>query len=101
MPTYAIQWAAMRWAKERGCTWYDLWGVPDYPEEELEAQFTERSDGLWGVYSFKRGFGGQVVHYTGLWEQALNPLYPLSCPSTALDSAPIKADTDDVSSVRV
>ncbi len=78
MPTYAAQWAAIRWAKARGCFIYDLWGVPDADEDTLEAQFTERSDGLWGVYRFKRGFGGELVQYTGLWEKALHPLYPLS-----------------------
>ncbi len=76
MPTYALQWAAIRWAKARGCTRYDLWGIPDADEETLEAEFTERSDGLWGVYRFKRGFGGEVIRYVGLWEKALNPLYP-------------------------
>ncbi len=78
MPTYALQWAAMQWARGRGCTLYDLWGVPDADEETLEAEFTERHDGLWGVYRFKRGFGGEVVRYVGLWEKSLNPLYPLA-----------------------
>ncbi|HEY89527.1 MAG TPA: peptidoglycan bridge formation glycyltransferase FemA/FemB family protein [Thermoflexia bacterium] len=78
MPTYALQWAAIKWAQARGCTTYDLWGVPDYNEEILEDEFTERSDGLWGVYRFKRGFGGQVVRFAGLWEKVLNPLYPLA-----------------------
>lgn len=77
MPTYAAQWAAIRWAKARGCNDYDLWGVPDADEETLEDQFAERSDGLWGVYRFKRGFGGELVRYTGLWEKALHPIYPL------------------------
>jgi len=77
MPTYALQWEAIRWAKQQGCTSYDLWGIPDADEESLEATFTERSDGLWGVYRFKRGFGGHVVRYVGLWERSLNPLYPL------------------------
>jgi len=78
MPTYAVQWAAIRWAKAHGCTAYDLWGIPDADEVKLEAQFTERHDGLWGVYRFKRGFGGEVVRYVGLWEMALTPLYPLA-----------------------
>jgi lipid II:glycine glycyltransferase (peptidoglycan interpeptide bridge formation enzyme) len=78
MPPYALQWEAIRWAKARGCAVYDLWGIPDADEETLEAQFSERSDGLWGVYRFKRGFGGQVVRYVGLWEKALHPLYPLA-----------------------
>lgn len=78
MPAYALQWAAIRWAKARGCTVYDLWGIPDFDEETLEAQFAERSDELWGVYRFKRGFGGQVIRCVGLWEQPLHLLYPLA-----------------------
>ncbi len=78
MPPYALQWAAIRWAKARGCTSYDLWGIPDFDEETLEAEFTERNDNLWGVYRFKRGFGGQVIRCVGLWEQSLHPLYPLA-----------------------
>ncbi len=61
MPVYLLQWEAIRWAKQQGCTVYDLWGIPDYPEEVLEEQFMNRSDGLWGVYRFKRGFGGKIV----------------------------------------
>ncbi len=72
MPTYAIQWAAIRWAKARGCHTYDLWGIPDFPEDELEAQFTERSDGLWSVYRFKRGFGGQIVRAVGAADRVYN-----------------------------
>ena len=68
MPTYATQWAAMRWARARGCQTYDLWGVPDATGDELESQFTERHDGLWPVYRFKRGFGGQIVRSVGVWE---------------------------------
>jgi peptidoglycan pentaglycine glycine transferase (the first glycine) len=81
MPTYLLQWAAMRWAKARGCTSYDLWGIPDADEKTLEDQFTRRSDGLWGVYRFKRGFGGQVVRSMGAWDlpysSPLSRLYQL------------------------
>ena len=73
MPTYALQWAAIRWAKDRGCSEYDLWGVPDASEEELEEQFTERSDGLWGVYRFKRGFGGELRRFLGAWDRVYRP----------------------------
>ena len=73
MPTYLIQWAAIQWARAKGCTHYDLWGVPDYPEEILEADFTERSDGLWGVYRFKRGFGGKVKRAIGAWDKVYRP----------------------------
>jgi peptidoglycan pentaglycine glycine transferase (the first glycine) len=74
MPTYAVQWAAMRWAKERGCRSYDLWGVPDHPEDELEAQFDGRDDGLWGVYRFKRGFGGNVQRTVGTADRVYNKM---------------------------
>jgi lipid II:glycine glycyltransferase (peptidoglycan interpeptide bridge formation enzyme) len=72
MPAYLLQWEAMRWAAQQGCEEYDLWGVPDQDEEELEAHFAERSDGLWGVYRFKRGFGGQVRRAAPLMEKSYN-----------------------------
>jgi len=74
MPTYLLQWRAMQWAKERGCTEYDLWGVPDADEETLEAQFETRHDGLWGVYRFKRGFGGQVKRAAQALDRVYMPL---------------------------
>jgi peptidoglycan pentaglycine glycine transferase (the first glycine) len=74
MAPYAVQWAAMRWAKARGCKVYDLWGVPDADEETLEAEFTQRGDGLWGVYRFKRGFGGRLARSVGAWDRVYSPL---------------------------
>jgi lipid II:glycine glycyltransferase (peptidoglycan interpeptide bridge formation enzyme) len=78
MPTYLLQWEAMRWARARGCISYDLWGVPDFDESFLEAHFSERNQGLWGVYRFKRGFGGQLLRTRGPWDRVYNPaLYAL------------------------
>jgi peptidoglycan pentaglycine glycine transferase (the first glycine) len=74
MPSYAVQWAAMRWAKERGCSQYDLWGIPDQPEAKLEAAFAERNDSLWGVYRFKRGFGGEIKRTVGTADRVYNRL---------------------------
>ncbi len=74
MPTYLLQWEAMQWARARGCTTYDLWGIPDEDTATLEAQFQTRSDGLWGVYGFKRGFGGEVVRSVGAWDRVYRPL---------------------------
>jgi len=74
MPNYLLQWEAIQWAKERGCLTYDMWGIPDEEEEVLEREFLKRSDGLWGVYRFKRGFGGQVVHYLGAYDYVYSPL---------------------------
>lgn len=78
MPTYLLQWEAMRWAKRSGCRVYDLWGIPDFPEDELEESFLKRSDGLWGVYRFKRGFDGEISRTIGAWDRVYhNRLYKL------------------------
>jgi lipid II:glycine glycyltransferase (peptidoglycan interpeptide bridge formation enzyme) len=74
MPTYLLQWEAIRWARHRGCKIYDLWGVPDYDEPFLEDNFSMRSDGLWGVYRFKRGFGGELKRTIGPWDRVYNSL---------------------------
>jgi lipid II:glycine glycyltransferase (peptidoglycan interpeptide bridge formation enzyme) len=69
MPNYLLQWAAIRRAKELGCTNYDLWGAPD--------EFTE-TDAMWGVYRFKEGLGGEVARTLGAWDfPARTWLYPL------------------------
>jgi peptidoglycan pentaglycine glycine transferase (the first glycine) len=74
MPTYLLQWEAMKWAKARGSEEYDLWGVPDEDENTLEANFESRHDGLWGVYRFKRGFGGQLKRAAQALDRVYNPL---------------------------
>jgi lipid II:glycine glycyltransferase (peptidoglycan interpeptide bridge formation enzyme) len=74
MPTYLLQWEAMTWAKARGCEEYDLWGVPDEEEAVLEAGFETRHDGLWGVYRFKRGFGGELKRAVQAMDRVYNPL---------------------------
>ena len=74
MASYGVQWAAIQWAKTRGCTTYDLWGIPDEDEATLEAQFEGRDDGLWGVYGFKRGWGGKVARSRGAWDKVYNPM---------------------------
>ncbi|MRR29649.1 peptidoglycan bridge formation glycyltransferase FemA/FemB family protein, partial [bacterium] len=75
MPTYLVQFEAMRWAASRGCQAYDLWGIPDVDEQTLESQFTDREDGLWSVYRFKRGFGGDVRRSIGAWDLVFQPLW--------------------------
>jgi len=74
MPTYLLQWEAIRWARAQGCSEYDLWGVPDADEATLEAEFESRHDGLWGVYRFKRGFGGEIKRAAQARDRVYNPL---------------------------
>jgi lipid II:glycine glycyltransferase (peptidoglycan interpeptide bridge formation enzyme) len=74
MPTYLLQWEALKWAKSHGCKSYDLWGVPDEDEGTLEANFEKRQDGLWGVYRFKRGFGGELKRAAQALDRIYKPL---------------------------
>jgi lipid II:glycine glycyltransferase (peptidoglycan interpeptide bridge formation enzyme) len=74
MPTYLLQWEAIKWAKACDCEEYDLWGVPDEEEATLESNFEKRRDGLWGVYRFKRGFGGQLKRAAQAMDRVYNPL---------------------------
>ena len=64
MPNHLLQWTAMQQAKARGCTLYDMWGAPNIFDE---------TDSMWGVYRFKQGFGGQVVHGLGAWDYPVRP----------------------------
>ncbi len=61
MPTYLLQWEAMKRAKANGCSTYDLWGAPEVFDE---------SDSMWGVYRFKEGLGGEVVRTLGAYDFA-------------------------------
>jgi len=73
MPTYLLQWEAMRWARGRGAETYDLWGVPDEDPDTLEMNFEKRQDGLWGVYRFKRGFGGVIQRAAAAQDRVYRP----------------------------
>jgi lipid II:glycine glycyltransferase (peptidoglycan interpeptide bridge formation enzyme) len=66
MPNYLLQWEAMRRARMRGCTQYDLWGAPDIFNE---------SDSMWGVFRFKEGLGGKVVRTPGALDYPARPLF--------------------------
>jgi len=76
MPNHLLQWQAIRWARAQGCLAYDLWGIPDEVGKEPEKYkrtVTDRQSGLWGVYRFKQGFGGQVVRYVGAYDYVYRP----------------------------
>jgi lipid II:glycine glycyltransferase (peptidoglycan interpeptide bridge formation enzyme) len=66
MPTYLLQWEAMKLAKAGGCAIYDLWGAPEIFDE---------SDSMWGVYRFKEGLGGEVLRSLGAYDFVPNKLW--------------------------
>jgi lipid II:glycine glycyltransferase (peptidoglycan interpeptide bridge formation enzyme) len=68
---HLLVWEALKWAQKLGCHTYDLWGVPDeVGESHVSGQEIPKDaqGGLWGVYQFKRGFGGKVVYYVGAYD---------------------------------
>ncbi len=66
MPTYLLQWEAMKISKQMGCTLYDLWGAPN----EITAE-----DSMFGVYRFKQGLGASLIQGIGAWDYAVKPFY--------------------------
>ena len=65
MPNHALQWAAIRWARDSGCDTYDLWGAPEAPDP---------TDPMWGVFRFKEGFGARLVRLVGSWDYTARPV---------------------------
>ncbi|MFH1710098.1 MAG: peptidoglycan bridge formation glycyltransferase FemA/FemB family protein [bacterium] len=59
MPNHAIHWHLIKWAKEKGCKVYDLWGIPSTPREDHP---------LYGVYRFKKGFNGTLKSWIGAYD---------------------------------
>ncbi|GAB4534165.1 MAG: peptidoglycan bridge formation glycyltransferase FemA/FemB family protein [Anaerolineae bacterium] len=75
-PNELLMWESMKWAKSRGCTIYDVWGIPDEIGEHEQAGVPlpeDQTGGLWGVYRFKRGFGGDMVYYVGAYDWVYSP----------------------------
>jgi len=69
MAPYALQWKAMQDAREYGCAVYDLFGIP--PNEDPHHPMA-------GLYRFKTGFGGAIIHRPGSWDYPCQPaLYAL------------------------
>lgn len=64
-PNYALQWKIMQWAKKKGCLWYSLRGVPSFnPPPEHSG---------YGVYKFKKGFGGVPFTFAGDYYYIFKP----------------------------
>jgi len=76
---FLIQYEAMRWARDAGCTSYDLWGIPAVDPSSVEVDEGDRVAGTrgedWrGLYEFKVRFGGQIVGYPPMLERRYHPV---------------------------
>lgn len=77
MPTYLLQWQAICDAKKYGSRVYDFYGMPptDDPSHPMH-----------GLYRFKTGFGGTIVHRPGSFDFPLSKVYGLYIAAEKLRS---------------
>lgn len=61
---YGLNWERMLWAKSKGATSFDFSGVPVDRSE---------SSPLYGLYQFKKSFGGELVEFIGEYELPVRP----------------------------
>lgn len=64
MPNYLMQWEMIRWAVETGCSVYDFQGI---------AGDLDEANPMYGLYRFKRGFGGQGDELAGEFDYVYHP----------------------------
>lgn len=64
MPNYLLQWEMIRWAIQSGCAVYDFRGVSGDLSPE---------NPLYGLYRFKKGFGGDLTEFCGEFNLVTNP----------------------------
>ena len=76
MPNYLLQWRMIQWALEEKCRVYDFRGVSGDLSED---------NPLYGLYKFKKGFGGDFTEFIGEMDYVLSPLaYTLTEKGTAV-----------------
>lgn len=62
--SYLVQFEMMNIARRAGAKRYDMGGIPCDPHEDHS---------LWGVYQFKKKFGGEQKRFVGAYEKDLRP----------------------------
>ncbi|MBS3943624.1 MAG: peptidoglycan bridge formation glycyltransferase FemA/FemB family protein [Dethiobacter sp.] len=63
---HAMIWERIKWAKDRGARWFDFYGVPGEVSEDHP---------LYGIYHFKKSFGGDYFAFIGEKDLILSPVY--------------------------
>ncbi|MCD2379023.1 peptidoglycan bridge formation glycyltransferase FemA/FemB family protein, partial [Borreliella burgdorferi] len=59
MPNYAVQFKAIEMLKKLEIKEYDLLGIPP---------IANKNHPLYGLFSFKTGFGGNIIHRIGCYD---------------------------------
>jgi len=65
MPNQLLQWTAIKDARTEGAGEYDFFGIPPA---------NNPSHPMHGLWRFKTGFGGEILHYRGAWDYPLIPV---------------------------
>jgi len=65
---YLIQWHMIQYAAKNGFKRYNFYGINGLPDPSSKD---------YGIYEFKKGFGGQVIELIGSFEQKITPLATL------------------------
>ena len=63
---YLIQWHMIKYAAEHRFRRYNFYGINGLPDPSSKD---------YGIYDFKKGFGGQVIELIGSYELPTSPLY--------------------------
>ena len=75
MPNYLLQWSMIQWAIENNCRVYDFRGVSgDISEDNPH----------YGLYRFKKGFGGDFTEFVGEYDHVIRKLSWLIAEKGAL-----------------
>lgn len=64
-----LHWEAIKLGKKLGCKIYDMWGSYQKKPNELDL--------WWGIYRFKKGFGGREITFPPTFDVPLSSLYSL------------------------
>ncbi len=78
-PNQALHLHVIKWAKEKGCIWYDLRGTGIINPDNAQP-----GKPFYGLYIFKKGFGGEFVRFIPEMDLVFRPglykLWNLSIP---------------------
>lgn len=66
MPNHLAQWEAIKTAKKRKCLVYDFWGIA--PDDDPKHPWS-------GITRFKKGFGGEEVHFLGAYDYPIQKIW--------------------------
>lgn len=68
MATYGVQWTAIQWAKARGCTQYDLWGIPELRRLEQSKPNSKPARMVYGACTASNA-AGAASPSLGAWQK--------------------------------